>query len=121
MAVYRQAVGELVGILQNPKTDEKLRIKKDLVYVHNEVFVSLPIAKSEAQSKTLHHHINHSVFKPTIYSPDERSYELLGFPEWMRPYIVVTRFENGVRKRKISIAKYIALSYDMITGVAIPR
>jgi len=105
LAVYARASEKLIKLLQEQGT-----IKEKTVEIHNEVFVSMP--KTEADPKRTLVHINHSAYLPTIYSPSVNSYGLLGFPAWMRQYIV----KDG---NSISIVDFAALNYDLLTGVAI--
>lgn len=105
LAAYARASEQLIKILK-----QKGIVKPKTVEIHNEVFVSMP-KKEEDADRTLVH-INHSAYLPTIYSPNVKSFGLLGFPEWMRPYIV----KEG---NSISIVDFAALNYDMLTGVAI--
>ena len=103
MGVYRKAT-ELLTL----KLQEQGVVKKNILFVDNEVFVSLP---TPLLPDALHHHMNHSVFAPTIYQPDETSLELLGYSKALRPYIV----RNG----KISIVDAVGGSFDLVTGVAL--
>lgn len=103
MAIYQQAAQEIIKAMQAKGT-----VKKDILFVDNEVFVSLPKTLLPGAIKG---HINHSVFLPTIYEPDEVSYELFGFPEWARAKIV----KDG----RISIVDYVALTYDFMMGVSL--
>ena len=80
MGVYRK-VTELLTL----KLQEQGVAKKKILFVDNEVFVSLP---TPLLPDALHHHINHSVFTPTIYQPEEASLEVLGYSRALRPYIV---------------------------------
>lgn len=106
LAVYARASEQLVKILKSQGV-----VKDNTVEIHNEVFASIP--KKEADPKRTLVHINHSAYLPTIYSPNVRSYGLLGFPAWMRQYVVK---DGG---NSISLVDYAALNYDLVTGVAI--
>ncbi len=103
MAVYGK-VTELLAL----KLQEKGVVKKDILFVDNEVFVSIP---TPLLPNAIHHHINHSVFAPTIYHPDEASLELLGYPKTLARYIV----HDG----RISIVDAVGATYDLVTGVAL--
>ncbi len=105
MAVYNQASQRLLRLLQ-----EWGEVKEKILFVENEVFVSLPKNEFEPET-TIRHHINHTVWKPGMYRPKEYSLELLGFGENMRSLIV----HNG----EIWIAEYAALTCDFISGVAL--
>jgi len=105
LAVYARASEKLIKLLQKQGV-----IKEKTAEIHNEVFVSMP--KTEADPNRTLVHINHSAYLPTIYSPSAKSYGLLGFPAWMRQYIV----KDG---NSISIVDFAALNYDLLTGVAI--
>ncbi len=103
MAVYSLASQHLL---------EKLRrkgvVKSKFLFVDNEVFVSTP---TPLFPDAIHHHVNHTVFRPGLYMPDEASYEMLGFPEVQRKYIV----KDG----KINIIDAVGISSHLITGVAL--
>jgi len=103
MAIYRQAGQKLILELQ-----KRNLLKKDLLLIDNEQFVSLPANFLPAAKK---HHINHTVYTPGLEEPGEEAFELLGFPEWMRPLIV--------HNKRIRIADYVGLTYDLITGVGL--
>ncbi len=103
MGTYALATEKLVQILQKQGD-----AKENLLFVDNEVFASMP---TPLLPKALHHHINHTVFRPGLYRPDESSFEMLGYPEWMRPYIV--------REGKINVTDAVALNSDVITGVGL--
>lgn len=105
MAVYARASEMLIKILKQQGV-----IKEKTIEIHNEVFVSIPKAESDPNRTIVH--INHSAYLPTIFSPNAASYGLLGFPAWMRQYIV----KDG---KSISIVDFAALNYDLLTGVAI--
>ena len=90
------------------KLQEKGIVKKKILFVDNEVFASIP---TPLFPDALHHHMNHSVYTPTIYWPDAASFQLLGYPEAMRSRIV----RNG----RISIVDAVGISYDLVTGVAL--
>ena len=105
LAVYARASEQLIKILKKQGV-----VKEKTVEIHNEVFVSMP--KMEKDDNRTLVHINHSAYLPTIYSPNVKSYGLLGFPAWMRQYIV----KDG---NSISIVDFAALNYDLLTGVAI--
>jgi len=103
MGVYRK-ITELLTL----KLQEQGVVKKKILFVDNEVFVSLP---TPLLPDALHHHMNHSVFAPTIYHPDEASLEILGYSRAFRPYIV----RNG----QINITDAVGMTFDLITGVAL--
>jgi len=103
MGVYRK-ITELLTL----KLQEQGRAKQDILFVDNEVFVSLP---TPLLPDALHHHMNHSVYTPTIYWPDASSLELLGYSKPLGRYII----RNG----KISIPDAIGITFDLITGVAL--
>ena len=103
MGTYRK-ISELLTL----KLQEQGVAKKKILFVDNEVFVSLP---TPLLPDAIHHHMNHSVYAPTIYRPDEASLEILGYSRAMRPYIV----RNGT----ISIVDAVGMTYDLITGVAL--
>ncbi|OIO39723.1 MAG: hypothetical protein AUJ71_00010 [Candidatus Omnitrophica bacterium CG1_02_49_16] len=108
MAVYNQATQLLTLKLQETGT-----IKNKILFVDNEVFVSLP---TPLLPDALHHHINHTVFKPGLYRPDASAFEMFGYPEYMRPLIVGDDPDFGM---SISITDAIAMEADLITGVGI--
>ncbi|HCM42860.1 MAG TPA: hypothetical protein DIS66_06085 [Candidatus Omnitrophica bacterium] len=102
MAVFSQASQTLIQKLEGKGDPE------DIVLLDHEVFTSIPAARlNSAKLATL----NHTVFRPGLYEPSESSYELLGFPEWLRGTIA----HDG----KISIADYTAEAYDLLTGVGL--
>ncbi len=103
MGTYALATERLVQILQAQGD-----VKQNLLFVDNEVFASMP---TPLLPKALHHHINHTVFRPGLYRPDESSFEMLGYPEWMRPFIV--------RDGKINVTDAVALNSDVVTGVGL--
>ncbi|MBU9888272.1 MAG: glycogen/starch/alpha-glucan phosphorylase [Candidatus Omnitrophica bacterium] len=103
MAVYGWATQHLVRELQ-----QKGVVKDNILFVDNEVFVSTP---TPLFPDAVHHHINHTVFRPGLYMPNEASYEMLGYPEIQRKYIT----KNG----KIDIVNAVGISSRLITGVAI--
>ncbi len=103
MAVYGR-ITELLTL----KLQEKGFAKKKILFVDNEVFVSIP---TPLLPDALHHHMNHSVFEPTIYGPAAVSAKLLGYAVSLWRYIV--------QKGKISVVKAIGMIFDMITGVAL--
>jgi len=87
MGAYNLASQELVKHLQKmgEETPHGREVKKDLLFVNNEVFASMPTGQFP---DAIHHHINHTVFRPGLYKPNAVSYELLGFPEHLRPYLI---------------------------------
>lgn len=103
MGVFSLAGQRLIQELQ--KRD---LAKQKLVFVDNEVFASMPTALFP---DAVHHHINHTVFRPGLYRPDVSSYEMLGFPQWMRPLIV--------RDGKINVTDAVAMFADIVTGVGL--
>lgn len=103
MAVYGHGRQLLVRELK-----KRGLVKKNLIFIDNEVFVSTP---TPLFPDAIHHHINHTVYRPGLYQPSEASFEMLGFPEYMRRYIV--------RDGKISITDAVAIESDLITGVGI--
>ena len=90
------------------KLQEKGIAKKKILFVDNEVFASIP---TPLFPDAPHHHMNHSVYSPTIYRPAEASFQLLGYPQAMRSRII----RNGT----ISIVDAVGISYDLVTGVAL--
>ncbi|HOW28985.1 MAG TPA: 4-alpha-glucanotransferase [Elusimicrobiota bacterium] len=103
MALYNEAAQKLVQVLQ-----ERGVVKKNLLFVENEVFVSLP--KNQFPD-AVRHHINHTVWKPGMYRPPEYAYDLLGFDPTMRG--------NVVRNGKIDVAEYVAQAADILSGVGL--
>lgn len=103
MAVYGWASQHLVRELQRRGV-----VKDRILFVDNEVFVSTP---TPVFPDAVHHHINHTVFRPGLYMPDEVSYEMLGYPENQRKYIT----KNG----KIDVVNAVGISSRLITGVAL--
>ncbi|HQB93695.1 MAG TPA: PEP/pyruvate-binding domain-containing protein [Candidatus Omnitrophota bacterium] len=103
MAVYGR-ITELLTL----KLQEKGLAKKKILFVDNEVFVSIP---TPLLPDAIHHHMNHSVFEPTIYGPAAVSARLLGYAVSLWRYIV--------QKGKINVVKAIGMIFDMITGVAL--
>lgn len=105
MAIYGLATQNLVKKLQ-----EKGVIKNEILFVDNEVFVSTP---TPMFPDAIHHHINHTVFRPGLYMPDEASYEMLGYPETLRKFIL----KDG----KIDVVNAVGISsrFPLITGVAL--
>ncbi|OGX11545.1 MAG: hypothetical protein A2351_05480 [Omnitrophica bacterium RIFOXYB12_FULL_50_7] len=103
MAVYGMA-----SELLTQKLREQGAIKKKILFVNNEVFVSTP---TPLFPDAIHHHINHTVYRPGLYMPDEASFEMLRYPEVQRRYIV----KNG----KIDIVDAVGLSSHIITGVGL--
>ncbi|MFH1799534.1 MAG: nucleotide sugar dehydrogenase [Candidatus Omnitrophota bacterium] len=103
MAVYGWATQHLVRELQ-----KKGVVKNKILFVDNEVFVSTP---TPMFPDAVHHHVNHTVFRPGLYMPDEASYEMLGYPETQRKFIT----QNG----KINVVDAVGISSRLITGVAL--
>ena len=103
MAVYGWATQHLTKKLQ-----EKGVVKDKILFVNNEVFVSTP---TPLFPEAVHHHINHTVFRPGLYMPDEASYEMFGYPEIQRKYLL----RNG----RINIVDAVGISSHLITGVAL--
>ncbi|HTL70568.1 MAG TPA: HPr family phosphocarrier protein [Candidatus Eisenbacteria bacterium] len=103
MGVYALASQTLVKRLQ-----EKKAIKDEVVFVDNEVFVSMP---TPLFPDSVRLHINHTVFRPGLYQPDAASFEMLGYPEYQRPYVV----QGG----KINVVDAVAMDANVLTGVGI--
>lgn len=104
MAVYSKASQLIIKRLQS----EHL-IKDELAIVDNEVFVSMPLQELK---NAVRMHINHTVFRPGLYRPDEASYEMLGYPDWDRVSLVTD-------DHKISVVDAVATATDVITGVGL--
>lgn len=103
MAAYAKASEILLKELQKQGD-----VKDKLIFVDNEVYVSVPTPEFP---DAIYHHINHTVVEAGLYKPFESSYGMLRFPEYMRPYIV----KNG----RINLVDYIAMHYDLLTGVGL--
>lgn len=107
IAAYNIASQLLAKQLQEGK-----EIKEKLIFTDNEVFASLP---TPMFPDAIHHHRNHTVFRPGIYMPSEVSYDMLEFPEYLKDDIV--QVVDG--QRKINIVDAVALTADFITGVGL--
>ncbi|MBI4394578.1 MAG: hypothetical protein HY583_00115, partial [Candidatus Omnitrophica bacterium] len=101
MAVYGQASDKLVTVLQ-----KKGLAKEKIIFVDNEVYVSLPTPE---HPNAIRQHVNHTAVK--FYKPEAASFDLLAFPRWIYSYIV----KDG----EINIPTYVALTYNAISGVAV--
>jgi glycogen debranching enzyme len=103
MALYNEAAQRLTGLLR-----QKGVLREDLLFVENEVFVSLP---KNHFPEAVRHHINHTVWKPGMYRPPAYAYELLGFDPAVR--------EDVFRGDRIDVAEYAAQTADVVTGVGL--
>jgi dTDP-glucose 4,6-dehydratase len=103
IGVYSLASQKITKMLQ-----EKGIVKKDVIFIDNEVFVSMP---TPMFPHAFHHHINHTVFRPGLYQPSALSYRMLGFPEYMRELIV--------RDGDINVVDAVSMFADIVTGVSL--
>lgn len=109
MAVYNYAAQALLHALES-----KSAVRDNILFVENEVFVSLP--KNEFPN-AFTHNINHTVYAPGLYKPPAYAYEILGFPEKMRADII--RNIDGMDR--IDLVEYISKSQkvNFISGVGL--